>query len=1121
MSKTGVFDREIPRLAPKPKPCEALRQNAVCLDGIWEFCHRAEQGEASGWHGTAVPSHIGAYADEAEGFTGIYSYRRTIRLLPEWRETRKLLKFEGVNGYARVAVDGEAAAEHWNGFLTWTVDITELCGGKDEILLQVDVDETKDRAGCFYHGGILHSVWLYLLPQTYLSMAHVSAELDAAYENAVLTAHCSAEAHLDGCRLRGVLLDPCGAEVAEGSFCEPIGSGSWDAEISRKIPQPFLWDAEHPQLYTLRLYVCRNGEVLESTERRFGFRQIERRGNRVFVNGKEIKLRGVCRHEVSARHGRCLTKELIDEDVRLFKEANCNYIRTSHYPPSEYFLEACDREGVYVEDELGLAFIAKNTPYTQRDPGETKRFLSHFQEAMARDYSHPCVLIWSLCNESFGGYNFDVLNRYVHQKDPTRLTKFSYPMTMRLEHEPVDVWSIHYSNHDADLSDKLDNVSVGRMEGKDVPVIHDEYAHIPCYNREEHRRDPNVRNFWGESIRRFWERIWNTPGALGGAIWAGIDETDVFTGGNTQLEWGIIDIWRRKKPEFYLVRKAYSPIVIREAFLRRSAEGSAALTVENRFCHTDLSETQVLVRAGEYCQRLAGPHAAPGEEGELLLYDLPESGSLELFWRDAQGRLTDEYRLEIRGAKERGGEQECSKEACVPWELRREGGFTALVRGAVRVVFDEESARICEGAVGEHAILAGGPDLNMNGVVLGEWKKEAFEANGGQTPEVALSGWYGKEVKAAFRLRFCEDGTIHTAYRIDELNIPMPDRVKLRVSVSAGGLNEIGISLLCAPGMDALSWKRRGAWTVYPEDHIGRNEGLALRESEGSVFGREPQTAWKDEMQNTVLNGRYDVSCRGTNDFRSQKEHIYRAALYRRADRAGIAAVSDGSHSVRAEVVEPADCLIPCTDPRIRYTGDWIEMTDPHAGADYREMWAKGKGCAAELDFEGTGIVWYGPVDVVYGYAAVYVDGQPADGRILQRVNGVDFPGSADGYDKKYRYPLYSADNLPYGKHTIRIEPLGEGSAESQDTYIAIECFRILDGGRPEPVRFYINNACNYPMISWGNYCREPILVEAGYENEAVFCLENVREKADGAAGKGDRDERGYEGKPAGHAGGL
>lgn len=1091
MSKIGIFDREIPRLAPKPEPSEQIRQNVQCLDGIWEFCHQRREtpGVFEAWHPILVPSHIGEHADEAEGFTGIYSYRRKILMLPEWNETRKLLKFEGINGHARVYADGVFLAEHWNGFLTWTVDITKACSGKEEIILQVDVDETQDRVGSFYHGGILHSVWLYLLPQTYISMLHLSTELDGAYENALLTADCSAEAHLQGCEIEGILFDPSGEEIPEAYFCETIEDAVWDKRVQREISMPLLWDAEHPHLYTMQLRVCRGGVVLETVRKRFGFRQIERRANRVYVNGKEIKLRGVCRHEVSPLHGRCLTREMIDEDVRLFKEANCNYIRTSHYSPSEYFLDACDREGIYVEDELGLAFIAKSTPYTQRDPGETGRYLAHFQEAMARDYSHPCVLIWSLCNESFGGCNFDLLNRYVHRKDPTRMTKFSYPMTMQPEHEPVDVWSIHYTNQDVDLSEKRDNVSVGLMEGKVVPVIHDEYAHIPCYNREEHRRDPNVRNFWGQSIKRFWDKIWNTPGALGGAIWAGIDETNVFTRGNTQLEWGIIDIWRRKKPEFYLVRKAYSPVVIKARSVQRRADKSAELEVENRFCHTDLSETEVLYTVGSISRRVRGPQVPPGCTGVLCLKDLPEGETLTLHWRDASGKSVDEYCLELE-------DRECEESTVLKtsgfqnWEMQRSGADVILTRGESLLIFDSRTARIREGISHGERILSGGPDINMNGVVLGAWEKEKFEAADGEICEVTLSGWYGKEAKVTFILRFCPDGQIKTTYRIDELNIPMPDRMKLRVSVTPGGLNEIGISLDGVPGMDMLSWKRRGQWTIYPEDHIGRAEGTALRCSKGSVFGYKPQIPWKDEMKSVILNGRYDVDYRGTNDFRSQKEHIYEAHLKKASARGALTVLSDGSHSVRAEVQEPQELLVSCKDPRIRYGGQWYEMTDPKRGTSYREMWSKNPGSFAELTFEGTGVVWYGPTDVICGYARVLVDGKVMDEKILQRVNGVDFPGSADGYDKKYHYPLYSVSGLQAGTHTIRIEPLGKGSEESQDTYIIVEEFRILNGFAPEPVRLYINNDYNYPMISWGNYCRKPICVQKGYENQAVFCLE-------------------------------
>ena len=1104
MGGIGKFDKNIPRIAPRPEPSETFRQNIQCLDGIWEFCHRSKEevcksdgpAEGNNWNCIEVPSFISATADRAEGFTGVYSYRRTISLLLEWEDTVKILKFEGINGHAKVYVDEKLTGEHRNGFLTWTMDITEACRGKKQITLQVDVEELTERIGTFYHGGIIHSTWLYLLLKTYISMLHMSVSLDEEYKDAVLTTDYSVQASLPDCMAEGTLLDPFGMVVPEGGFCKSLSGSEIDERVSVKILSPLLWDAEHPRLYTMCIRICQGGAVLETVEKKFGFRQIERRANQVFVNGREVKLRGVCRHEVSALHGRCITPELIERDVKLFKEANCNYIRTSHYSPSEYFLDVCDREGIYVEDELGLAFIAKNTDFTQRDPGETERFFSHFREAMARDYSHPCVLIWSLCNESFGGYNFDQLNRLVHETDPTRLTKFSYPMTMQLEHEPVDVWSIHYTNQDVDLSEKRDNVSVGAAEGKDVPVLHDEYAHIPCYNREEHRRDPNVRNFWGESIKRFWDKIWNTKGALGGAIWAGIDETDVYSGGNTQLEWGIIDIWRRRKPEFYLVRKAYSPIVIHGRVAKQTSDKLMVIEVENRFCHTDLSETSVHWKVGEKSGTVSGPQIPPRCTGVLCLKEIPEGETLELLWRDAWGRCVDEYSLQLKNSGiPETRETDLARIKKEPllmesWKVRNENHQAVFTWREDQVIFDRETARIQEGRHAGKLVLIGGPDLNMNGVQLGRWRKEEFRILEGEEPAAVMKGWYGKKVKVTFTMRFMRNGEILSTYHIDKLGLSMPDRMKLRVSVSPGGLNEIGQSFLCAPNMDALTWERRGAWTVYPKDHIGRNQGTAYRFSRGSVFGQEPEIAWKDEMQNWILNGKYDVKYLGTNDFRSQKENINWSVLWDSQKKSGLTVFSEGSHSVRVQVEEPEEGMISCLDEQIRYTGEWSCQDDPRAGEEYREMWAKKPGCAAEFSFDGTGIIWYGPVDLVCGCARVYVDNVLMDARIIQRVAGVDFPGSADGYDKKFHYPIYSVEGLPQGRHTIRIEALGDGTVDSQDTYIILEKFRILKDGNPEPVRFYINNRCAYPFISWGNYCRPPIMIQEGYENHAVIRLE-------------------------------
>ncbi|HJA67944.1 MAG TPA: hypothetical protein H9955_16830 [Candidatus Mediterraneibacter cottocaccae] len=1074
MLKTGIFTDDIPRIVPEPEPDEKIRYNIIELDGIWELCH--QNGDSGKWQKIHVPCHIGTDADNSEGFTGIYTLRKTVTFLPEQTGCRKVLKFEGINGYARVYVNGIFAAEHWNGFLTWNIDITELCGSVSSAEIRIEIDETRDRSGEFYHGGPIHRICMYLLPKTYISMLHITGIPDQRNMTAALVLDICTEGEPGGCEVEGILLDSSGMETGGSLFCETVSEPHAHVHIEKKILSPFLWDCEHPYLYTMQLRLCRNGEVLETVQKKFGFRRLERKGNRVYVNGQEIKLHGVCRHEISPLHGRCLTKQWIDRDVRLFKEANCNYIRTSHYPPSEYFLDACDREGIYVEDEMGLAFIAKNTPFTQRDPGETDRFLSHFREIMARDYTHPCVLIWSICNESFGGYNFDQLNRYIHRHDPTRLTKFSYPMTMHLEHEPVDVWSIHYTNLDVDLSEKRDNVSVGIMEGKDVPVIHDEYAHIPCYNREEHRRDPNVRNFWGLSIQYFWDKIWNTPGALGGAIWAGIDETNGPTGGNSQLEWGLIDIWRRRKPEFYLVRKAYSPVVIRTRTVYREQNGKISLDIENRFLHTNLNETWLVWQVGDDVHRVSGPDIPPGEKGIFCLEDVPDSTRIDLKWYDPSGRCIDEYRFEIFSDRK----EETDTVSEISWQTTREGSLYSFRRQNVRILINDETARICGGFWGDIPILKDGPDLNLSGLHPGKWRKISCQIREDKEPEAILCGWYGEDIKVTFSLKSRPDGTIDISYHIDELNLSMPDCIKLRVSVSCGGLNEIGVGFTCPPGMDLLSWKRKAQWTIYPEDHIGRPEGTAYRFSSGSIYGREPRISWKDEMQSWHLNGKYDVSYRGTNDFRSQKENIFCASLSIADGSAGITALSDGTDSVRIEVEEPDNLIIPCTDKRIHYEGDWTAMADPHCEPGYMEMWAKDPCASAEVTFTGTGIVWYGPVDVICGFASVWVDGETTDPNVLQRVNGVDFPGSADGYDRKYHYPVFSISGLKPGTHTLRIQPTGKGNSESRDTYIIIEKFRILDGTFPEPIRMWINNACNYPMISWGNYCRPPILVGKG-----------------------------------------
>jgi len=159
------------------------------------------------------------------------------------------------------------------------------------------------------------------------------------------------------------------------------------------IAAPRKWDAEHPNLYTLQASATDGANVVETVSRTFGFRQIQRAGRGLLVNGKEVKLHGVDRHDIDPLTGRAVPPEQCDRDAQIFRAANMNFIRTSHYPPMEEFLDACDRYGLYVDDEASVAFAVNGV---QNDPEYTPDFMNQWSEQIERDRSHPSVLMWSM-----------------------------------------------------------------------------------------------------------------------------------------------------------------------------------------------------------------------------------------------------------------------------------------------------------------------------------------------------------------------------------------------------------------------------------------------------------------------------------------------------------------------------------------------------------------------------------------------------------------------------------------------------------------------------------------------------------------------------------------------------
>ncbi len=570
-----------PELVPLPVQVQGVSNPVWSLNGNWKFTlspHREfwlNRADPAAWADVSVPGELVmqgfAISRDVE-----YGYKQSVMIPSDFKGKRIILRFDGVYSYARVWVNGVFERDHHGGFTSWECDITRDVTPGQSAWVTVGVADRSDEISYgsnyakHYIGGILRDVKLVALPPCHATRFEVETDLDAAYRDATLRVTAAADLHgAQQATVNLLLRDPDGREVNLQPGSMSFAAEGTEARLDVPVSAPKKWDAEHPNLYTLEATLVADGVVVETLARKIGFRKIEVRGNILLVNGQEVKLRGACRHDIHPLRGRSTTPELDERDALLFRDGNLNFVRTSHYPPTEKFLEACDRYGVYVEEETAVCFVnagwSVSRQGSQSDPEFLSGYMTQFSEMLERDRSHPSVLMWSLGNESRWGTNIAAEYAYAKRRDTTRPLIFSYPGTVPAGTGGYDIWSEHYPKVDGDL------------KSANLPKLNDEYGHVACYNTDTLKRDPGVRDYWGASIRSFWDNCFASEGCLGGAIWGAIDE--VFDLPDSPVgygEWGLADGWRRPKPEYWLARKAYSPIHVNDEPVANPGAGRTA-----------------------------------------------------------------------------------------------------------------------------------------------------------------------------------------------------------------------------------------------------------------------------------------------------------------------------------------------------------------------------------------------------------------------------------------------------------------------------------------------------------------------------------------------------------------
>ena len=344
------------------------------------------------------------------------SYRRTFSIPASWKDRRVVICCEGVISFYYIWVNGHLLGYNQGSKTPAEWDITDkLQEGENTVALEVYRWSAGSYLECqdmWRLSGIERDVYLYSTPKQYIADYKVISSLDKKeYKEGIFGLEATVEGpSASASSLSYRLEDAAGRTVLRGE--QPIksrGLSNFIAFEEQRIPEVEPWSAEHPNLYTLVLELKNpDGEVSELTGCMVGFRTSEIKDGRFCINGVPVLVKGTNRHEHS-QLGRTVSKELMEEDIKLMKQHNINTVRNSHYPTHPYWYQLCDRYGLYMIDEAnveshgmgyGAASLAKDSTWL---PAHMDRI----QRMYERSKNHPAIVIWSLGNEAGNGINFE------------------------------------------------------------------------------------------------------------------------------------------------------------------------------------------------------------------------------------------------------------------------------------------------------------------------------------------------------------------------------------------------------------------------------------------------------------------------------------------------------------------------------------------------------------------------------------------------------------------------------------------------------------------------------------------------------------------------------------------
>ena len=587
------------------------------LNGEWKFdwvkdpkerptTFQNESYDDSHWASIPVPANWEVegfgnpiYLDERYPFTTkwpnvpadynpVGTYRKEIKLTEEFLSEDVIMHFAGAKSAMYLYVNGQYAGYSQGSKTPAEFNITKyLKPGKNLLAMQMFrwSDASYLESQDFLRlSGIERDVYLYTRPKVYIEDYHSYTNLDDTYTDGVFNGLVIVSNTSNTNQNRTLTLDILDGKTVIHHFKEEItilDNSKTDFNSDQVLEDVKQWSAETPNLYTIKIAITDsdNPQNNQFITRHIGFKRVEIKNSQVLFNGKPIYFRGVDRHESDPYTGHVVSRESMEQDIKLMKQNNINSVRSSHYPNDPYWLDLCDKYGLYVIDEANIEShplaINKDTQIGN-EMSWLPAHVSRIQRMYYRDRNHPSIYSWSLGNEAGVGEIFRTTYNWLKEREDNRIVQY----------EPAH--KDDYTDIYCPMYPKPEYLINHGESDSDKPSIMIEYAHA-------------MGNSVG-NLQDYWDIIETYDNLQGGYIWDWVDQAleykyddgtpylayghdyhpDLPTDGNF-LNNGLVDPYRNPHPHLSEVKKVYEPVHFEYL-------GNGVIEIENKNFFTNLSD---------------------------------------------------------------------------------------------------------------------------------------------------------------------------------------------------------------------------------------------------------------------------------------------------------------------------------------------------------------------------------------------------------------------------------------------------------------------------------------------------------------------------------------------------